>query len=158
MLPCGKVPRAVVYSGVEGNNGILGNGPQLLRLRLQCGRFWSFCWHPLFFGCKHFMITMNIERYGLGDLNSVSSCCEINVKEPSQRSLWCLCLAELQKRADHADQSVLFFLAGANFWEKHAKKLCYYVHGPPCPFSHDCQQLLTMCCRDDKKADVRNKH
>ena len=74
MLPCGKVPRAVVYSGVEGNNGILGNGPQLLRLRLQCGRFWSFCWHPLFFGCKHFMITMNIERYGLGDLNSVSSC------------------------------------------------------------------------------------
>ena len=73
MLPCGKVPRAVVYSGVEGNNGILGNGPQLLRLRLQCGRFWSFCWHPLFFGCKHFMITMNIERYGLGDLNSVSS-------------------------------------------------------------------------------------
>ena len=28
---------------------------------------------------------------------------------------------ELQKRADHADQSVLFFLAGANFWEKHAK-------------------------------------
>ena len=30
-------------------------------------------------------------------------------------------LAELQKRADRADQSVLFFLAGANFWEKHAK-------------------------------------
>ena len=28
---------------------------------------------------------------------------------------------ELQKRADRADQSVLFFLAGANFWEKHAK-------------------------------------
>ena len=27
----------------------------------------------------------------------------------------------MQKRADHADQSVLFFLAGANFWEKHAK-------------------------------------
>ena len=25
------------------------------------------------------------------------------------------------KRADRADQSVLFFLAGANFWEKHAK-------------------------------------
>ena len=95
MLPCGKVPRAVVYSGVEGNNGILGNGPQLLRLRLQCGRFWSFCWHPLFFGCKHFMITMNIERYGLGDLNSVSSCCEINVKGPSQRSLWCLCLVHI---------------------------------------------------------------
>ena len=42
MLPCGKVPRAVVYSGVEGNNGILGNGPQLLRLRLQCGRFGLF--------------------------------------------------------------------------------------------------------------------
>ena len=95
MLPCGKVPRAVVYSGVEGNNGILGNGPQLLRLRLQCGRFRSFCWHPLFFGCKHFMITMNIERYGLGDLNSVSSCCEINVKGPSQRSLWCLCLVHI---------------------------------------------------------------
>ena len=29
--------------------------------------------------------------------------------------------AELQKRADSADQSVLFFLAGANFWQKHAK-------------------------------------
>ena len=28
---------------------------------------------------------------------------------------------ELQKRADRADQSVLVFLAGANFWEKHAK-------------------------------------
>ena len=28
---------------------------------------------------------------------------------------------ELQKRADRADQSVLFFLAGANFWEKHMK-------------------------------------
>jgi len=27
----------------------------------------------------------------------------------------------LQKRADRADQSVLFFLAGANFWEEHAK-------------------------------------
>ena len=34
----------------------------------------------------------------------------------------------MQKRADHADQSVLFFLAGANFWEKHAKKLCYFVY------------------------------
>ena len=31
------------------------------------------------------------------------------------------CQTELQKRADRADQSVLFFLAGANFWEKHAK-------------------------------------
>ena len=30
--------------------------------------------------------------------------------------------AELQKRADRADQSVLIFLgAGANFWVKHAK-------------------------------------
>ena len=28
---------------------------------------------------------------------------------------------ELQKRADRADQSVLFFLAGANFWEKQVK-------------------------------------
>ena len=28
---------------------------------------------------------------------------------------------ELQKRADRTDQSVLFFLASANFWEKHAK-------------------------------------
>ena len=28
---------------------------------------------------------------------------------------------ELQKRADRADQLVLFFLAGANFWEKHAE-------------------------------------
>ena len=31
-------------------------------------------------------------------------------------SLW----PELQKRADRANQSVLFFLVGANFWEKHA--------------------------------------
>ena len=38
-------------------------------------------------------------------------------------------LPELQKRADRADQLVLISLAGANFWEKHAKKLCYYVHG-----------------------------
>ena len=30
-------------------------------------------------------------------------------------------VAELQKRADRANQSVLFFLASANFWEKHAK-------------------------------------
>ena len=29
--------------------------------------------------------------------------------------------SELQKLADRADQLVLFFLAGANFWEKHAK-------------------------------------
>ena len=27
----------------------------------------------------------------------------------------------MQKRAKRADQSVLFFLDGANFWEKHAK-------------------------------------
>ena len=31
------------------------------------------------------------------------------------------CLSELQKRANRANQLVLFFLAGANFWEKHAK-------------------------------------
>ena len=30
-------------------------------------------------------------------------------------------LSELQKRADRAIQLVLFFLASANFWEKHAK-------------------------------------
>ena len=30
--------------------------------------------------------------------------------------------AELQKHANRANQLVLFFLAGANFWEKHAKK------------------------------------
>ena len=29
--------------------------------------------------------------------------------------------AELQKRANCANQLVLFFLVGANFWEKHAK-------------------------------------
>ena len=33
----------------------------------------------------------------------------------------CNQLAELRKRADRADQPVLFFLARANFWEKHAK-------------------------------------
>ena len=30
-------------------------------------------------------------------------------------------LTELQKRANRANQLVLFFLADANFWEKHAK-------------------------------------
>ena len=30
-------------------------------------------------------------------------------------------MTELQKRANRANQLVLFFLAGANFWEKHAK-------------------------------------
>ena len=30
-------------------------------------------------------------------------------------------ISELQKRANRANQLVLFFLAGANFWEKHAK-------------------------------------
>ena len=29
--------------------------------------------------------------------------------------------SELQKRTNRANQLVLFFLAGANFWEKHAK-------------------------------------
>ena len=37
------------------------------------------------------------------------------------RITFVLLQTELQKRADRADQSVLFFLAGANFWEKHAK-------------------------------------
>ena len=32
-----------------------------------------------------------------------------------------LILTELQKRANRANQLVLFFLVGANFWEKHAK-------------------------------------
>ena len=34
-------------------------------------------------------------------------------------------MTELQKRADRADQSVLIFLAGANFWEKHAKNCAF---------------------------------
>ena len=34
---------------------------------------------------------------------------------------WGCLFPELQKRANRADQSVLFFLAGANFWEEHAK-------------------------------------
>ena len=33
----------------------------------------------------------------------------------------CTPSTELQKRANRANQLVLFFLAGANFWEKHAK-------------------------------------
>ena len=33
--------------------------------------------------------------------------------------------SELQKRADRADQSVLIFLAGANFWEKYAKNCAF---------------------------------
>ena len=45
----------------------------------------------------------------------------------------------MQKRADRANQSVLFFLAGANFWEKHAKNcaimsmahITYAKCGPP---------------------------
>ena len=35
--------------------------------------------------------------------------------------LWLGLSAELQKRANRANQLVLFFLASANFWEKHAK-------------------------------------
>ena len=31
------------------------------------------------------------------------------------------CCPELQKRGNRANQLVLFFLAGANIWEKHAK-------------------------------------
>ena len=41
-----------------------------------------------------------------------------NEKEHYDREV--ISRTELQKRADRADQSVLFFLAGANFWEKHA--------------------------------------
>ena len=36
-------------------------------------------------------------------------------------TLLLLVVPELQKRANRANQLVLFFLAGANFWEKHAK-------------------------------------
>ena len=36
------------------------------------------------------------------------------------------CGAELQKRADRADQSVLFFLAGANFLGKAREKLLIF--------------------------------
>ena len=43
-------------------------------------------------------------------------------------------LSELQKRADRADQSVLFFLAGANFLGKAREKLCYYVQWTICPW------------------------
>ena len=32
---------------------------------------------------------------------------------------------ELQKRANRANQLVLFFLAGANFWQKHEKNCSY---------------------------------
>ena len=46
------------------------------------------------------------------DKNYILKVTKFNVKRP---------YSELQKRADRADQSVLFFLAGANFWEKHAK-------------------------------------
>ena len=35
-------------------------------------------------------------------------------------------MPELQKRADRADQSVLFFLAGANFWGKTREKLLIF--------------------------------
>ena len=35
--------------------------------------------------------------------------------------VWNYIHAELQKRANRANQLVLFFLASANFWEKHAK-------------------------------------
>ena len=37
-------------------------------------------------------------------------------------------IIRVAKSADRADRSVLFFLAGANFWEKHAKTvlLCLF--------------------------------
>ena len=63
MQPCGKMPGAVVYSGVEGNNGILGNDPQLPGFGSNAAVF-VFLLAPLFFRRKHFMITMNIEHRG----------------------------------------------------------------------------------------------
>ena len=39
----------------------------------------------------------------------------------------CKIETELQKRANRANQLVLFFLAGANFWEKHAKNRLKYA-------------------------------
>ena len=39
----------------------------------------------------------------------------------SHNNIFLILKPELQKRANRANQLVLFFLAGANFWEKHAK-------------------------------------
>ena len=53
--------------------------------------------------------------YAFISLCTAAGCCDgLVIKQRNKKT-------ELQKRADRADQSVLFFLAGANFWEKHAK-------------------------------------
>ena len=72
--------------------------------------------------------------------------------------------AELQKRADRADQSVLFFLAGANFWEKHAKN-CAIMSMAHITYAiaHWANSTVTvplflMIANNYYKADVRNKH
>ena len=53
--------------------------------------------------------------YAFISLCTAAGCCDGFVRKQRNKK------TELQKRADRADQSVLFFLAGANFWEKHAK-------------------------------------
>ena len=53
--------------------------------------------------------------YAFISLCTAAGCCDgLVIKQRNKKT-------ELQKRADRADQSVLFFVAGANFWEKHAK-------------------------------------
>ena len=53
--------------------------------------------------------------YAFISLCTAAGCCDgLVIKQRNKKT-------ELQKRADRADQSVLFFLAGANFWEKRAK-------------------------------------
>ena len=48
-------------------------------------------------------------------------CFLIAMEGKEQKLPTCVQNAEFQKRANRANQLVLFFLAGANFWEKHAK-------------------------------------
>ena len=61
--------------------------------------------------------------YAFISLCTAAGCCDgLVIKQRNKKT-------ELQKRVDRADQSVLFFLAGANFLGKAREKLCYYVHG-----------------------------
>ena len=55
--------------------------------------------------------------------------------------------SELQKRADRADQSVLFFLAGANFWEKYAKN-CAIMSMAHITYGEISSDLYRLSCLD----------
>ena len=59
--------------------------------------------------------------------------------------------SELQNRADRADQLVLFFLAGANFWEKHAKN-CAIMSMAHITMANKADSVVTKRLRQEEPA------